>query len=83
MSITKKFEFLEMPLNQLHNKQNKGWIYIADIYAFLLVFLAIFRFSDGKWGKRVFKKRHLVNDIGNYNCTFVRFCNLKLSEYLH
>jgi len=41
MSITKKFEFLEMPLNQLHNKQNKGWIYIADIYAFLLVFLAI------------------------------------------
>jgi len=28
-------------LNQLHNNQKKGWIYIADIYAFLLVFLAI------------------------------------------
>jgi len=28
-------------LNQLHNNQKKGWIYIADIYAFLLIFLAI------------------------------------------
>jgi uncharacterized protein len=27
--------------NQLHNNQKKGWIYIADIYAFLLIFLAI------------------------------------------
>jgi len=28
-------------LNQLHNNQKKGWIYIADIYAFILLFLAI------------------------------------------
>ena len=28
-------------LNQLHNNQKKGWIYIADIYAFILIFLAI------------------------------------------
>jgi uncharacterized protein len=28
-------------LNQLHNNQKKGWIYIADAYAFLLIFLAI------------------------------------------
>lgn len=28
-------------LNQLHNNQKKGWIYIADIYVFGLVFLAI------------------------------------------
>ncbi|MFO7864149.1 MAG: PepSY-associated TM helix domain-containing protein, partial [Salinivirgaceae bacterium] len=28
-------------LNQLHNNQKKGWIYIADTYAFLLIFLAI------------------------------------------
>ena len=28
-------------LNQLHNNQKKGWIYIADIYAFLLIFLAV------------------------------------------
>lgn len=27
-------------LNQLHNNQKKGWIFIADIYAFLLIFLA-------------------------------------------
>gem|GEM_PF-3110230 len=28
-------------LNQLHNNQEKGWIYIADIYAFILTFLEI------------------------------------------
>lgn len=28
-------------LNQLHNNQKKGWIYIADIYALILLFLAI------------------------------------------
>jgi uncharacterized protein len=28
-------------LNQLHNNQKKGWIYIADMYAFILIFLAI------------------------------------------
>ncbi len=28
-------------LNQLHNNQKKGWIYIADIYALLLIFLAV------------------------------------------
>ncbi|MBN2167285.1 MAG: PepSY-associated TM helix domain-containing protein [Marinilabiliaceae bacterium] len=28
-------------LNQLHNNKKKGWICIADMYAFLLIFLAI------------------------------------------
>ncbi|NCC73045.1 MAG: peptidase [Sphingobacteriia bacterium] len=28
-------------LNQLHNNQKSGWIYIADIYAVILAFLAI------------------------------------------
>ncbi|MFW6275692.1 MAG: PepSY-associated TM helix domain-containing protein [bacterium] len=43
-------------LNQLHNNQIKGWIYIADIYAFLLTFLAISGLVMVK-GKNGFFKR--------------------------
>ena len=38
--LYKKRPFIEF-INQLHNNQRKGWIYIADTYAFILAFLTI------------------------------------------